>query len=110
MNLWPQASRQADRQARVLANAMRFPPLELHACKGAGLMWATLTTNIAANIVAPANAFVNIAPRVIGFNAGALLTAALGVVIMPWRLVRWVAGQMCYNVLGPSSVGDIEYK
>jgi NCS1 family nucleobase:cation symporter-1 len=28
-----------------------------------GLMWATLTTNIAANVVAPANAFVNMNPR-----------------------------------------------
>lgn len=31
-------------------------------------MWATLTTNIAANVVAPANAFVNMAPRMMSFN------------------------------------------
>lgn len=52
-----------------------------------GLMWATLTTNIAANIVAPANAFVNIAPNKISFNAGALMTAFLGVVLLPWKLI-----------------------
>jgi NCS1 family nucleobase:cation symporter-1 len=31
-------------------------------------MWATLTTNIAANVVAPANAFVNVAPKLISFE------------------------------------------
>lgn len=51
-------------------------------------MWATLTTNIAANVVAPANAFVNVAPNVMSFNTGALVTALLGIVIMPWKLVR----------------------
>lgn len=35
-----------------------------------GLMWATLTTNIAANVVAPANAFVNVAPKLISFEVG----------------------------------------
>ncbi|MEW5309007.1 MAG: hypothetical protein WDW38_000921 [Sanguina aurantia] len=52
-----------------------------------GLMWATLTTNIAANIVAPANAFVNIAPNKVSFNAGALVTALLGVLLLPWKLI-----------------------
>lgn len=37
-----------------------------------GLMWATLTTNIAANVVAPANAFVNVAPKLISFTTGGL--------------------------------------
>ncbi len=46
----------------------------------AGLMWATLTTNIAANIVAPANAFVNVNPQNITFNMGALITATIGAV------------------------------
>lgn len=51
-------------------------------------MWATLTTNIAANIVAPTNAFVNVAPSSLTFNMGALITAVLGAAIMPWKLVR----------------------
>ena len=41
----------------------------------AGLVVATLTTNIAANIVAPANAFSNIAPHKISFKQGAMITA-----------------------------------
>lgn len=53
-------------------------------------MWATLTTNIAANVVAPANAFVNVAPNAVSFNTGALVTALLGIAIMPWKLVSMV--------------------
>ncbi len=73
----------------------------------AGLMWATLTTNIAANVVAPANAFVNVSPKHVSFNAGAVLTAVLGAAIMPWKLVQstssfintWLVGYSV--VLGP---------
>src|SRR5437016_1589726 len=52
----------------------------------AGLVVATLTTNIAANIVAPANAFSNIAPHKISFKQGAMITAIIGIVMLPWRL------------------------
>ena len=51
-----------------------------------GLSIATLTTNIAANVVAPANDFSNVAPHRINFRTGALITAAIGVLMMPWRL------------------------
>jgi len=51
-----------------------------------GLSIATLTTNIAANVVAPANDFSNIAPRRIRFKTGALITAAIGILMLPWRL------------------------
>jgi len=53
----------------------------------AGLIVATLTTNIAANIVAPANAFSNIAPHRISFKQGAMITAIIGILMMPWRLL-----------------------
>jgi NCS1 family nucleobase:cation symporter-1 len=39
-----------------------------------GLILATLTTNIAANVVAPANAIVNLAPRTITFTTGGIIT------------------------------------
>ncbi|MGH7673628.1 MAG: cytosine permease [Gemmatimonadales bacterium] len=48
---------------------------------------ATLTTNIAANIVAPANSFSNLAPRRITFRTGGLIAGALGVLIVPWKLL-----------------------
>jgi NCS1 family nucleobase:cation symporter-1 len=51
-----------------------------------GLSIATLTTNIAANVVAPANGFSNLAPHRISFRTGAMITAIIGIVMMPWKL------------------------
>ncbi len=48
---------------------------------------ATLTTNIAANVISPANCFTNAFPRWIHFRSGGMLAAALGVVMMPWKLL-----------------------
>ncbi|MBI4420283.1 MAG: NCS1 family nucleobase:cation symporter-1 [Gemmatimonadetes bacterium] len=48
---------------------------------------ATLTTNIAANIVAPANSFASFAPRHISFRAGGLIAGAIGILIFPWKLL-----------------------
>ena len=49
------------------------------------LIIATLTTNIAANVVSPANDFSNISPKHINFVKGGLITAVLGIVMMPWK-------------------------
>ncbi|MCO6003665.1 NCS1 family nucleobase:cation symporter-1 [Actinoallomurus purpureus] len=48
---------------------------------------ATLSVNIAANVVSPAFDLSNIAPRHVTFRTGALITAVIGVVIFPWRLL-----------------------
>lgn len=53
----------------------------------AAILVATLTTNIAANIVAPANSFTNLAPELISFRLGGLLAGLVGVAIAPWRLL-----------------------
>lgn len=53
-----------------------------------GISLATVTTNIAANVVAPANALVNLSPSLFTFQRGALLTALLGIVFQPWRLLK----------------------
>ncbi|KAL5709709.1 Neuronal calcium sensor 1 [Ranunculus cassubicifolius] len=53
-----------------------------------GISLATITTNIAANIVAPANALVNLSPSKFTFTRGALLTAFLGIACQPWRLLQ----------------------
>ncbi|PIA54904.1 hypothetical protein AQUCO_00901069v1 [Aquilegia coerulea] len=53
-----------------------------------GISLATITTNIAANIVAPANALVNLSPSIFTFQRGALLTALLGIACQPWRLLQ----------------------
>jgi NCS1 family nucleobase:cation symporter-1 len=52
-----------------------------------GLCIATLATNIAANVVSPANDFAHLAPRVITFRLGGLITGVIGVLMMPWKLV-----------------------
>ncbi len=66
----------------------------------AGLIVATLTTNIAANIVAPANAFSNIAPHKIGFKQGAMITAIIGIVMLPWRLYTNAAAYIFTWLIG----------
>jgi len=48
---------------------------------------ATLATNIAANVVSPANDFAHLAPQKISFRLGGLITGIIGVVMMPWKLV-----------------------
>ncbi len=48
---------------------------------------ATLATNIAANVVSPANDFSQLAPRYISFRLGGYITALIGVLMMPWKLV-----------------------
>ena len=55
------------------------------ACSCVGLILATLSTNIAANVVAPANAFANAWPSRITFFRGALLTAAVGTAVTGTR-------------------------
>jgi NCS1 family nucleobase:cation symporter-1 len=52
-----------------------------------GLCIATLATNIAANVVSPANDFAHLAPQRISFRMGGLLTGIAGVLMMPWKLV-----------------------
>ena len=48
---------------------------------------ATLATNIAANVVSPANDFAHLAPRKISFRIGGFITGIIGIVMMPWKLV-----------------------
>ena len=48
---------------------------------------STLATNIAANIVSPANDFSNLAPNKINFRLGGYITGILGILICPWKLI-----------------------
>jgi NCS1 family nucleobase:cation symporter-1 len=65
-----------------------------------GLAVATLTTNIAANVVAPANGFSNVAPTRISFKAGVLITAVIGILMMPWRLYSDAAAYIFTWLIG----------
>jgi NCS1 family nucleobase:cation symporter-1 len=48
---------------------------------------ATLATNIAANVVSPANDFAHLWPKVISFRVGGFITGIIGIVMMPWKLI-----------------------
>ena len=48
---------------------------------------ATLATNIAANVVSPANDFAHLAPKMISFRIGGYITGVIGILMMPWKLV-----------------------
>jgi NCS1 family nucleobase:cation symporter-1 len=58
----------------------------------------------AANVVSPANDFSNLAPGRISYKLGGYITAAIGLVIMPWKLMQsyvfvWLNGYGA--LLGP---------
>lgn len=48
---------------------------------------STLATNIAANIVSPANDFANLSPKRINFRTGGYITGIIGILIFPWKLI-----------------------
>jgi NCS1 family nucleobase:cation symporter-1 len=48
---------------------------------------ATLTTNVAANLVSPSYDFSNAWPKLISFRTGGLITAVIGIAIQPWNLL-----------------------
>jgi len=70
------------------------------------LCLATLATNIAANVVSPANDFAQLAPKKISFRTGGFITGVIGILIMPWHLVanadRYIGWLIGYSaLLGP---------
>jgi NCS1 family nucleobase:cation symporter-1 len=68
------------------------------------LCLATLATNIAANVVSPANDFAHLAPRLISFRTGGLITAIIGILIQPWKLVEDASGYIFTWLIGYSSL------
>lgn len=68
------------------------------------LILATLTTNLAANVVAPANGFSNLSPRRISFKMGGYITAAIGVLILPWKLLESTGSYIFTWLIGYSAL------
>lgn len=65
---------------------------------------ATLATNIAANVVSPANDFAQLAPRKITFRIGGLITGIIGILMMPWKLVADPSGYIFTWLIGYSAL------
>ena len=65
---------------------------------------ATLSTNIAANVVSPANVFINVSPQKVTFRMGAMITAGIGVAIFPWKLIESTGGYIFTWLIGYSAL------
>lgn len=63
---------------------------------------ATLSVNIAANVVSPANDFANAFPKWISFKTGGLITGIIGILIQPWKLIEDPSGYIFNWLLGYS--------
>jgi len=63
---------------------------------------ATLSVNIAANVVSPANDFANAFPRLISFRTGGLITGIVGILMQPWNLLADPSGYIFSWLLGYS--------
>ena len=65
---------------------------------------ATISTNAAANVVGPANAFSNLMPSKINFKRGGYITGIIGIVIMPWKLIADPTGYIFTWLIGYSAL------
>ena len=65
---------------------------------------AQITTNMAANVVSPANDFSNLNPRRISYVTGGLITAVIGIVMMPWKLYSDAAAYIFTWLIGYSGL------
>jgi len=67
------------------------------------LIIATLSTNIAANVIAPANAFANAFPKKITFRSGGIITGFIGIILCPWWLMSDITTLLLFvsSLLGP---------
>lgn len=65
---------------------------------------AQLTTNMAANVVSPSNDFSNLNPKRISYVTGGLITALIGIVMMPWKLMASVGAYIFTWLIGYSGL------
>jgi nucleobase:cation symporter-1, NCS1 family len=65
---------------------------------------STLATNIAANIVSPANDFANVSPQKINFRTGGYITGVIGILIFPWKLIADPSGYIFTWLIAYSSL------
>src|SRR4029077_17226840 len=69
-----------------------------------GLCLATLATNIAANVVSPANDFANLWPSKISFRTGGYITGIIGLLVQPGKLVSDPSGYIFPWLVGYSAL------
>ena len=70
----------------------------------AALGVATLTTNLAANVVAPAYGFSSLSPQKISFRMGGYITAGIGIAMFPWKVMETSGGYIFTWLIGYSAL------
>lgn len=65
---------------------------------------AQLTTNMAANVVSPSNDFSNLSPKRISYVIGGLITAVIGILMMPWQLMSSMGAYIFTWLIGYSGL------
>ena len=78
----------------------RFPSKAVVGFSLFALTLATLSTNLAANVVSPANDISNLAPSRISFKMGGAITAVVGIMILPWKLYNDLAAYIFTWLIG----------
>ncbi|WP_019646896.1 NCS1 family nucleobase:cation symporter-1 [Novispirillum itersonii] len=68
------------------------------------LLVATITTNLAANVVAPAYGFSNLSPSKISFKMGGYITAGIGIAMFPWKLLETAGAYLFTWLIGYSAL------
>lgn len=86
----------------VLAGKFESPLLVTFAMLAIAI--STLATNIAANIVSPANDFSNLSPEKIDFKIGGYITGVIGILIFPWKLIADPQGYIFKWLIAYSSL------
>ncbi len=82
----------------------RFDSLAVILFATAVIFAAQLTTNMAANVVSPSNDFSNLSPRLISYVTGGLITAVIGVLMMPWKLMSSMGAYIFTWLIGYSGL------
>ncbi|HLH72601.1 MAG TPA: NCS1 family nucleobase:cation symporter-1, partial [Chloroflexota bacterium] len=82
----------------VLAGHFTIPIIVVIAMFNVAL--ATLSVNIAANVVSPSYDFSNVLPKYIDLKLGGLITGILGIILQPWRLLADPSGFIFNWLLG----------
>ena len=65
---------------------------------------AQISTNMAANVVSPSNDFSNLNPRLISYVTGGLITAVIGILMMPWNLMSSMGAYIFTWLIGYSGL------
>jgi NCS1 family nucleobase:cation symporter-1 len=82
----------------------RFDSIAVILFATAVIFAAQLTTNMAANVVSPSNDFSNLNPKLISYVTGGMITALIGVLMMPWKILASMGDYIFTWLIGYSGL------